>query len=185
MTAGAIDDETARPQPPDFTLDPFQELNGKGLAAIHRWYLRDLSAVGALMGDIRAGLARPGELAPAVRGMPMARNLALFGTACGQQCLAITNHHQIEDAWIYPQLEVQGNVALNAVLTRLREEHRMLHDLIEDLASAADALAADPVAAQFDACAQGFAALDRAVRSHFRYEEDSIGPALGFYAVQV
>ena len=180
-----IDDEAARPAPPAFTLDPFQELNGKGLAAIHRWYLRDLSAVGALMGDIRAGLAQPGDLAPAVRGMPMARNLALFGTACGQQCLAITNHHQIEDGWLYPQLEAQDNAPLNAVLARLREEHRLLHELIEDLAGAADALAAGPVAARFDACATAFAALDRAVRSHFRYEEDAIGPALGFYGVQV
>ena len=55
----------------------------------------------------------------------------------------------------------------------------------EVLAQAADELALDPAPARFDACAQGFAALDRAVRSHFRYEEDEIGPALGFYEVQV
>lgn len=182
---GGIDDPDARPRAPEFALDPLQELNGKGLAAIHRWYLRDLGAVGALMGDIRAGLAAPGDLAPAVRGMPMAQNLALFGTACGQQCLALTNHHQIEDGWLYPQLEVQGNAPLNAVLTRLRAEHRMLHGLIEDLAGAADALAVDPEAGNFDACARHFAALDAAVRSHFRYEEDSIGPALGYYEVRV
>ena len=56
---GGIDDPDARPRAPEFALDPLQELNGKGLAAIHRWYLRDLGAVGALMGDIRAGLAAP------------------------------------------------------------------------------------------------------------------------------
>ena len=86
MTPEEIEDEAARPRAPAFTLTPFQELNGRGLAAIHRWYLRDLSAVGALMGDIRAGLKQPGELAPAVRGMPMAQNLRLFGTACGASC---------------------------------------------------------------------------------------------------
>ena len=180
-----IDDPAARPAAPSFDLDPMQELNGKGLAAIHRWYLRDMSAVAALMGDIRAGLADPAQLAPAVRGMPMARNLALFGTACGQQCLAITNHHQIEDGYLYPQLERQGNAALNAVLTRLRQEHRMLHDLIETLADAADRLAERPEPANFSACAEAFVQLDRAVRSHFRYEEDSIGPALGHYGVQL
>ena len=180
-----IDDPAARPAAPVFDLDPMQELHGKGLATIHRWYRRDLSAVGALMEDIRNGLAAPADLAPAVRGMPMARNLELFGTACGQQCLAITNHHQIEDGWLYPQLEAKGNDPLNAVLTRLREEHQMLHGLIETLAAAADRLAADPAPANFVACAQDFDALDRAVRSHFRYEEDSIGPAIGFYEVPV
>jgi hypothetical protein len=180
-----IDDEAARPKAPAFALTPFQELNGRGLAAIHRWYLRDLSAIGALMADIRAGLRQPGELAPAVRGMPMAQNLALFGTACGASCRAITTHHQIEDFHLYPQLEIQGNEALNAVLTRLRAEHRGLEYLIEVLAQAADELASDPSPARFDACARQFSALDRAVRSHFRYEEDELGPALGYYEVQV
>ena len=133
MTPEEIEDEAARPRAPAFTLTPFQELNGRGLAAIHRWYLRDLSAVGALMGDIRAGLKQPGELAPAVRGMPMAQNLRLFGTACGASCKAITTHHQIEDFHLYPQLEVQGNEGLNAVLARLRAEHRGLEHLIEQL----------------------------------------------------
>lgn len=185
MTPAEIEDDAARPRAPEFVLTPFQELNGKGLAAIHRWYLRDLSAVGALMGEIRAGLAQPGELAPAVRGMPMARNLALFGTACGQQCRAITTHHQIEDFHLYPALERQRNPGLNAVLTRLRAEHRGLEGLIETLAVDADALAEDPAPARFDACAAGFAALDRAVRSHFRYEEDELGPALGYYEIRV
>lgn len=180
-----IDDPAARPEAPAFTLTPLQELNGKGLTAIHRLYLRDMSAIGALMGDIRAGLAGPGALAPAVRGMPMAQNLALFGTACGRQCAAITTHHQIEDGWMYPALEAQGNAALNAVLARLRDEHRMLHDLIDTLAGAADALASDPEPERFDACAAAFAALDRAVRSHFRYEEDTLVPALGFYEIRV
>ncbi|MBB1492418.1 hemerythrin domain-containing protein [Paracoccus sp. MC1854] len=185
MTPEEIADDVARPRAPGFTLDPFQELNGRGLAAIHRLYLRDLSAVGALMGDIRAGLRQPGELAPAVRGMPMAQNLRLFGTACGASCRAITTHHQIKDFHLYPQLEVQGNEVLNAVLFRLRQEHRGLEHLIEVLAEAADALATDPSPARFDACAERFAALDRAVRSHFRYEEDEIGPAIGYYGVRV
>ena len=185
MTPDEIEDDAARPRAPAFRLSPFQELNGRGLAAIHRLYLRDLSAVGALMGDIRAGLAQPGALAPAVRGMPMAQNLRLFGTACGASCRAITTHHQIEDFHLYPQLEGQGNEGLNAVLTRLRAEHRGLEHLIEALALAADALELDPGPARFDTCAQSFAALDRAVRSHFRYEEDEIGPALGFYEIPV
>ena len=182
---GVFDDPAQRPAAPPFELDPMQELHGKGLARIHRWYLRDLSAVGRLMGDIRSGLAKPGDLAPAVRSMPMAQNLALFGTACGQQCLVITNHHQIEDGWLYPQLEAHRNTALNAVLARLRDEHKVLHGLIEVLAEAADRLSADPAADNFAACAEGFTALDAAVRSHFRYEEDSIGPAIGFYEVPV
>ncbi|HRO15845.1 MAG TPA: hemerythrin domain-containing protein, partial [Paracoccus sp. (in: a-proteobacteria)] len=150
---------------------------------IHRWYLRDLSAVARLMDGIAAGDSDPAALAPAVRGMTLAENLRLAGTVCGVQCMALTNHHQIEDSFLYPALERHGNARLNAVLARLRDEHVAIHDLIGTLADHAEKLAESMDAAQFEACATAFAALDRAVRNHFRYEEDEIGPAIGFFDV--
>lgn len=186
LTPEDLRDDSARPRAPSFQgLTPLQELNGRGLALIHRWYLRDLSAVGQLMADIRDGLADPASLAPLVRDMPIAQNLRRFGTACGEQCRALTSHHQIEDGHLYPQLERHGNNPLNAVLIRLRAEHGVIHDLIIDLWDAAAALADEPGRDRFDACAAAFVALDRAVRSHFRYEETELAPALGFYDVRV
>ncbi|WP_299363887.1 hemerythrin domain-containing protein [uncultured Paracoccus sp.] len=186
LTPRDLMDDAARPKAPAFeNLNPLQELNGRGLAAIHRWYLRDLSAVGRLMAEIRDGMADPASLAPRVRDMQMAQNFRQFGTACGEQCRALTSHHQIEDGYLYPQLERHGNDPLNAVLTRLRAEHAVIHDLIIDLWDAAAALSEGVDRDDFHACATAFVALDQAVRSHFRYEETELAPALGFYDMRV
>lgn len=174
-----------RPEAPALNLTPLQELNGRGLAAIHRWHLRQLSAIGHLMDEIAAGLADPARLAPAVRGMPMAQNLRLFGTACGHECQALATHHGIEDQYLFPDLSRHAENGLKAVLDRLAAEHLVIHELIEDLASAADRLAGEAEPGAFPACAAAFARLDSAVRSHFGYEEAQIGPALGFYEIRV
>lgn len=183
MTPEELEDDSVRPRAPQFPLTAAQQPKARHLAAIHRWYLRDLSAVARLMDGIVAGIGDPAVLAPTVRGMTLAENLRLAGTVCGVQCMALTNHHQIEDGFLYPALERHGNAGLNAVLARLRDEHVTIRNLIETLAGHADRLASGTDSAQFEACATAFAALDRAVRNHFRYEEDVIGPAIGFFDV--
>ena len=107
LTPEDVVEGRGRPEPPEIPgLTPMQALDGRGLAAIHRMYLRDLSGIEALMGDIRAGLREAGALAPAVRGLPMAQNLRVFGTACGQACAALTNHHMIEDQWLLSLIHI-------------------------------------------------------------------------------
>lgn len=190
MTAAPLDhaDVVAgrgRPEAPALTLTPMQDLNGRGLAAIHRWHLQQITAISRLMDEIAAGLADPARLAPAVRGLPMAQNLRLFGTACGQECRALATHHAIEDQYLFPSLSGHAGAALQAVLDRLAAEHLVLHDLIEALAAAADRLAEAAEPDAFPDCGRAFAALEAAVRSHFGYEEAQIGPALGFYGIRV
>lgn len=181
----AVVEGIGRPQAPELTLTPLQELDGRGLAAIHRWYLRDITGIRHLMDEIAAGLADPAQLAPTVRGMPMAQNLRLFGTACGQECQALTTHHQIEDQHLFPALSRHADAGLQAVLDRLMAEHGVLHDLIEALAEAAERLADSAAPDAFPACAEAHARLESAVRSHFGYEETQIGPALGFHGIRV
>ena len=190
MTDGPLDHAdvvagTGRPEAPALTLTPMQDLNGRGLAAIHRWHLGQVSAISRLMDEIAAGLADPARLAPAVRGLPMAHNLRLFGTACGQECRALATHHGIEDQYLFPSLSHHASPALQAVLDRLAAEHLVLHDLIEALAAAADRLADAASPDAFPDCAKAFATLESAIRSHFGYEETQIGPALGFYEIRV
>lgn len=174
-----------RPEPPAIEgLTPLQSLEGRGLAAIHRLYLRDLGGIEALMGDIRAGLKAPDALAPAVRGLPMAQNLRQFGTACGQACTALTTHHLIEDRWLFPAVaaEAEGH---DELIVRLMAEHEVIAAGMEALAEAADALATAPGPDRFAACAERFARLMAVVRSHFGYEETRLAPALGAHGISV
>lgn len=185
LDPAAVVTGAGRPEAPPLTLTPLQELDGRGLAAIHRWHTREVTAIARLMDEIAAGLADPARLAPAVRGMPMAQNLRLFGTACGHECRALSVHHQIEDRSLFPALSHYADAGLQAVLDRLAAEHLVIHDLIEALADAADRLAEAASAEAFPDCAAAFARLEAAVRSHFGYEEAQIGPALGFHGIRV
>lgn len=176
-----------RPEPPDVgALTPQQAQDGRHLEAIHRLYLRDLSQIEVLMEDIRAGRADPATLAPAIRGMPMARNLRIFGTACDQACQALTIHHMIEDRSLFPQIAAQAQDH-RPVIERLLAEHEVLAEGIEALAVAAEWLAREgdnSDGAGFDTCAERFAAVMAMVRSHFRYEETRLAPVMGKLGIQ-
>ncbi|MDO5613799.1 MAG: hemerythrin domain-containing protein [Paracoccus sp. (in: a-proteobacteria)] len=186
MTPEQLEDDAARPKaPPIPGLTPMQELHGKGLARIHRMYLNELTAVARLMADIRAGLASPQVLPTAIAGMSLTQNLAMFGSVCGRQCALLQNHHDIEEQWMFPAIAEHAQAGLDAVLDRLKAEHEVIHSLIGELRQAADDLADAPDDASFGACTAAFNRLDRAIRSHFGYEETQLGPAMGYLGIPV
>ncbi|MCQ0970594.1 hemerythrin domain-containing protein [Paracoccus sp. TK19116] len=180
MTPEELEDDAARPKaPPVPGLTPLQEIEGKRLSMIHRMYRQELSAVARLMGDIRAGIATPDKLPSAIAGLSLTENLSLFGTVCGRECALLQNHHDIEEQWMFPSLAEGANAGLRAVIDRLIAEHKVIHALIGDLRLAADRLAEDGAPEAFADCSTVFNRLDRAIRSHFGYEEVELAPALG------
>ncbi|MDO5632211.1 MAG: hemerythrin domain-containing protein [Paracoccus sp. (in: a-proteobacteria)] len=186
MTPEQLEDDAARPKaPPIPGLTPMQELHGKGLARIHRMYLKELTAVARLMADIRAGQASPQALPSAIAGMTLTQNLALFGSVCGRQCALLQNHHDIEEHWMFPAIAEHEQAGLGAVLERLKAEHKVIHSLIGQLRQVAEDLAQAADDAGFAACATAFDRLDRAIRSHFGYEETQLGPAMGYLGIPV
>lgn len=186
MTPEELEDEAARPRPPAYPgITPAERSHGRRLAAIHQMYRAELSALARLMGQIRDDLAAPDALAPAVAGTQLARNFALFGTACGRDCALLQNHHDIEEGWMFPSLAERGGALLAPVIARLKAEHEVIHRLIGDLHVAAEALVADRSASGFETCASRFEALDRAIRSHFGYEETVLEEPLGALRVPI
>ena len=186
LTPEELEDDAARPKaPPIPGITPMQELQGKGLARIHDMYRRELTGVARLMADIRAGLADPAQLPIAISRMTLTQNLMLFGSVCGRQCALLQNHHDIEEQWMFPAIGQHANSGLTAVLDRLRAEHRLIHALIVELWTVAEPLAETASDEGFQACALAFDRLDRAVRSHFRYEEVELAPAIGAYGIGV
>jgi hypothetical protein len=91
----------------------------------------------------------------------------------------------MEDAGVFPHLGSQDH-GLRAVVDRLGEEHRAIHDLLESV----DAALVELVGAPDDLSAVQAAvdALTEALLSHFGYEErELVGPLSrhGFYAGQI
>lgn len=186
MTPEDLEDEAARPAPPVYpAITPAERAHGRRLAAIHDMYRAELEAVARLLEAIRAGAGAAADLAPAVAGTQLARNMALFGTACGRDCALLRNHHDIEEQWMFPVLAERGGTGLAPVIARLRAEHAVIHALIDALHEAARDLATTPGAEGFARCAADFAALDRAIRSHFGYEEQALEEPLGALRVPI
>ncbi len=154
---------------------------GRQLAMIHRHYLQDLARITRLMQRIEAGEAPPEDLADIVLHSDMARNLSAFGTICGQACHVLTMHHDIEEGHMFPGLDGRATEGIRAVVARLREEHRVIHELLNRLRVAAEALARDASEERFADVRAVYSALFNAVRSHFKYEERELEEAIGVY----
>lgn len=186
MTPEDLEDEAARPRAPDYPdLTPFQRAQGRRLRLIHDMYRAELSSVAQLLEMIREAAAGPADLVAAVENLQLTRNLALFGTVCGQQCAVLQNHHDIEEQWMFPALSERAEAQLQAVIDRLIAEHEVILDLILALHSAARDLGRNPGGEGFDACAMAFQSLDRAIRSHFGYEETELEGALGAHEIPI
>lgn len=173
-------DESLRPKAPDLgPLTPVQARAGRQLAAIHRHHLRDMTRITMVLDRIEAGDSPPAELTQIVLASDMAQNFRAVGTLCGQECRMLTFHHDAEEQGIFPQLEAQGVSGLSAVVARLRAEHEIVHELLDRLTNAAQALETKPTEANFQTARDVFHQLTKVVAGHFHYEETELRDALG------
>lgn len=186
LSPETLDDDAARPKAPALPqLTPSQQQAARRLSLIHAMHLRDVDAVAGLMEDIRNAVADPSSLAPALAKLPLTRNMERFGTLCGSQCRALQGHHDIEEAYIFPELAHRGDERVRPLLDRLHAEHEVIHALIDDLRREAAHLAKTGDPFVFGRCVSAFKLLDKAIRSHFGYEDSELVPALGAYDVPV
>ena len=106
---------------------------GSHLAAIHRMHLRDVYYIGKLLEQVKDGTVKPRNLLQRVASASMTENMRTFGTLCGRECQVLNFHHNAEENSIFPQLEQQQIESLNLVVARLKEEHLVVHELLDRL----------------------------------------------------
>lgn len=175
-------DEPSRPKmPPLPQVTEAQRQKGGHLGAIHNGYRRDLTRIAQVMERIEKGDEAPEALHRIILSLEMAENFRAFGTMCGQGCKILQFHHAMEESHMFPGLEAPAHAALTAVVTRLREEHAVVHALLTKLERAAMALMYDPDEASFAKAAEIFRRLDAVIRSHFSYEETELVEPIGVY----
>lgn len=186
MTPEQLEDEAARPRAPDYPgLAPAERAHGRQLALIHDMYRAELAGVRRLLGRIGAQEAAPAELVPALDALEMTRNMRLFGALCGRNCALLQNHHDIEEQWMFPAIAAHAEPALQAVIDRLIAEHEVIQDLIIALRKTATRLAQGDGQDGFADCAAAFARLERAILSHFGYEETQLEAPLAVYRIPI
>ena len=158
---------------------------GRRLAAIHRMHLNDVGRIGIVLDRIEADEASGEDLSAALLSASFAQNVRQFGSLCGRECKVLTFHHDAEEYSLFPELAGKGNDALRAVVARLVEEQKVVHELLIRLERAALALMFEVDAEKFNEARAVFRQLESVVHSHFSYEETQLEEAIGVLGVGV
>jgi hypothetical protein len=158
---------------------------GRRLAAIHRMHLNDVGRIGIVLARVEAGEASGKDLTDALTNAEFAQNVRQFGSLCGRECKVLNGHHDIEEYALFPELASKGNDALRAVVARLVEEHKVVHELLIRLERAAMALMFEGNADKFNAARAVLRQLETVVQSHFGYEETQLEEAIGVLGIGV
>lgn len=176
------DDNTrpAVPEVPDLTEQQRQPM--RHLRAIHEHHRRNMRMMRTMLEGVQKGDTSASELHRHIKDNPIVENYRVFGNLCGQHCQMVNGHHSIEDAHMFPALEGRDG-SLDKVIARLREEHEVVHALLLALLDEAEKLINNPGEAQFNTTVAAHERLEKLLLSHFGYEEDSVGPALGLYDI--
>ncbi|MEO1557816.1 MAG: hemerythrin domain-containing protein [Pseudomonadota bacterium] len=174
-----------RPRAPKLdNVSDAQRAKGRQLAHIHAHYLQDMARISMVIDRIEAGDTPPAHLARIVLATDMAQNYAAFGNLCGQGCQMLTMHHNIEEHHMFPEIEGKAH-PFAALIARLREEHKVVHELLDRLARCARDLVHQPDEAGFAQAREIYRALNRAIESHFGYEERELEAAIGVYVDRI
>ena len=180
-----IPDDATRPVAPDVgPVTDAQREAGAHLRAIHDHHRRTLVLIGELLERAETGNLAPGEAAAAVADSPAMRNLQRFGNLCGQECQYIHVHHSIEDQMMFPALRARAP-DFASVLDRLEAEHKVVHALLVRTVEAVERLIVGGDVTALPRAADSFRTLERLLMSHFAYEEESLGDALGVHGVVI
>lgn len=180
-----LPDEATRPKAPKIAGATDQHRRqGRRLALFHEMHLRELARVHQAMEGVFAGNGKAEALLTTISAMQMVSNMRRFGNLCGGAWQMLTGHHSIEDQWMFPALEGQSD-GLSQVVSRLRAEHLVIHDLIVRLEDASYRLIENPGARQALTLREEFDRLHAFVVSHFGYEQQELEEALGFYGIDI
>lgn len=178
-------DDATRPPPQKLDgLTEGQREPGRHLRMIHDHLRHNMVTLGQLIERASTGTVTREQIADETGNLAMVANYRRFGNLCGQHCQIVNTHHSIEDYAIFPALAQQGS-AFKAIADRLRAEHVVVHELLERLVDALNAMVGEPTQARFEETRTVYHALERVLLSHLGYEEDAMGDALGYFGIGV
>ncbi|MCR6673493.1 hemerythrin domain-containing protein [Devosia ginsengisoli] len=177
-----LDDATRPPIQKLDGLTDAQRAPGLHLRQIHDHLRANMLTLGKLIERANAGGVTSAEIAAETDDLAMVANYRRFGNLCGHHCGIVDMHHNIEDYAIFPALAQQGP-GFKAIADRLRAEHVVVHELLERLVAALNALAEEPTPARFEDARTVYHALERVLLSHLGWEEDAMGDALGYFGI--
>jgi hemerythrin-like domain-containing protein len=102
------------------------------LVDVHDHLRAELDEVRSIVAQVVAAAASPAAARSAINVMTMRQQNWSLGAYCQSYCRLVTSHHSLEDVAMLPHLR-SADPALGAVVDRLEAEHRVIHDVLEEL----------------------------------------------------
>lgn len=164
-------DESARPHlvvAPDREYDNQSAQVGQHLIDVHDHLRQELATVRDLVQQVKQGSIEASRARSLINDLTMRQNNWAIGAYCASYCRVVTQHHTIEDRSMFPHLR-SADPELAPVLDRLAAEHRVIHDVLEEL----DRRLVEHLRApgEFTELQHAVDRLTDTLRSHLSYEE--------------
>ena len=179
-------DESSRPTTTAYDdADAAARAHGDHLRLIHDMYRDGLRRAADVLARVVEGTAGVGDARQALNAVGLREAYDRVGSFCGQLCRGIEAHHRIEDAHLYPALR-EADDGLAPVLDRLAHEHEVVQDMVLRLDASLLRLV-DPGAGpeELRGVQRELDHLVALLESHFAYEEQQLGAALGVHRIPV
>lgn len=144
---------------------------GAGLVAVHNMLRDELSRLQDLIAQVTSGEITPGRARSALNEMTMRQNNWTMGAYCESYCRVVTQHHSLEDAAVFPRLRAR-EPGLGPVLDRLKAEHVVIHDVLDNVDGALVRFIAAP--GQPGELREVMDQLSSALLEHLAYEESQL-----------
>src|SRR4249920_1567326 len=182
-------DEATRPTrpapPPGAVYSRRGRVIGAHLIEVHDHLRAELARVRDLIRQVREGAVDADRARSAINEMTMRQNDWALGAYCATYCRFVTGHHMLEDEAVFPHLRAQ-EAGLGPVIDRLTDEHKIIHQVLNDLDQALVGHLRNP--ADFAGLQQAADILTDTLLSHLAYEEAQLVEPLarhGFYTGQL
>ncbi|WBB80506.1 LLM class flavin-dependent oxidoreductase [Micromonospora sp. WMMD882] len=168
----AVWDESTRPTGPapeaGRRYSARERAQGQHLIDVHDHLRQELAQVRDLVDQVAAGALDVAAARSHINAMTLRQNNWTLGAYCESYCRLVTTHHTIEDVSMLPHLR-RRDPRLGPVTTRLEEEHRIIHLVVEQVDRALVALVGG--AGDLSGLRAAVDALTDALLSHLSYEE--------------
>ena len=160
-------------------------ITGGHLIEVHDHLRAKLERIRELVRQVREGAAGAASARSAINEMTLRQNDWALGAYCASYCRFVTGHHMLEDEAVFPHLRA-SEAGLGPVLDRLADEHKIIHQVLNDVDRALVDHLRNP--ADFAGLQQAVDVLTDTLLSHLAYEEAQLVEPLarhGFYDGQL
>jgi len=182
-------DESLRPSGPAPAAGRSYSEQGRAVGAhlvqVHDHLRAELAQVQDLVRRVGMGILDVAGARSELNDLALRQNSWTLGGFCQSYCRIVTGHHLLEDQAVFPHLR-GADPRLADVIDRLEQEHRAIHDVLQDVDAALVHLVAHPD--DIDTVEDAVDLLSDALLSHLSYEEHELVEPLarlGFYHDQV